>query len=123
MIVLFCCYEFHMIVLKAEQATRMQRWKDEEREAKERMLVSDFFFGSKDLCCSNCHMIVLLCCFGVHMIVLKAEKAARMQRSKDEEHEAKDSMLVSDIFSLFGSKDICYSECHMIVYFVVMSST
>jgi hypothetical protein len=33
-----------MIVLKAEQATRMQRRKDEEREAKERMLVSVFFF-------------------------------------------------------------------------------
>jgi hypothetical protein len=33
-----------MIVLKAEQAAIMQRWKDEECEAKEHMLVSDFFF-------------------------------------------------------------------------------
>jgi hypothetical protein len=32
-----------MIVLKAEQATRMQRRKDEEREANERMLVSDIY--------------------------------------------------------------------------------
>jgi hypothetical protein len=39
--VLLCFFEFHMIVLKAEQATRMQGRKDEEREAKERMLVSD----------------------------------------------------------------------------------
>ena len=40
MIILLCCFEFHMIVLKAEQATRMQRRKDEECEAIERMLVS-----------------------------------------------------------------------------------
>jgi hypothetical protein len=32
-----------MIVLKAEQATRMQRRKDEEREANECMLVSDIY--------------------------------------------------------------------------------
>jgi hypothetical protein len=40
-----------MIVLKAEQVARMQRRKDEEREAKKRMLVSDiiFLFGLKDL--------------------------------------------------------------------------
>jgi hypothetical protein len=104
MIVLLCCFEFHMIVLKAEQAAIMQRWKDEEREAKERMLVSDFFFffvGSKDLCCSECHMIVLLCCYEFHMIVLKAEQAARMQRWKDEEREAKEHMLVSDFFFFF----------------------
>ena len=43
-IVLLCCSKFRMIVLKAEQAAIMRRWKDEEREAKERMLVSDFFF-------------------------------------------------------------------------------
>jgi hypothetical protein len=33
-----------MIILKAEQAARMQRRKDEECEAKERMLVSDIIF-------------------------------------------------------------------------------
>ena len=33
-----------MIVLKAEQAARMQKRKDEKREAKERMLVSDIIF-------------------------------------------------------------------------------
>jgi hypothetical protein len=44
MIILLYCPEFHMIVLKVEQAARMQRTKDEEREARERMLVSDFFF-------------------------------------------------------------------------------
>jgi hypothetical protein len=66
-----------MIVLKAEQATRMQRRKDEEREAKERMLVSVFFFflGSKDLCCSECHMIVLLKIFvGIKRFLLEFEK-------------------------------------------------
>ena len=52
---LFCCSEFYIIVLKVEQATRdwqskqdkyaeIQRMKDEESEAKERMLVSDFYF-------------------------------------------------------------------------------
>jgi hypothetical protein len=46
-----------MIVLKAEQVARMQRWKDEKHEANKRMLVSDIYtyiyilFGSKDLCC------------------------------------------------------------------------
>jgi hypothetical protein len=55
MIVLLCCFEFYMIVLKADQAARdwkskqdkyaeMQRRKDEECEAKEHILVSDFFF-------------------------------------------------------------------------------
>jgi hypothetical protein len=49
-----------MIVLKAEQATRMQRRKDEEREANERMLVSDIYiyiyiYGSKDLSLSVPH--------------------------------------------------------------------
>jgi hypothetical protein len=93
-----------MIVLKAEQAARMQRSKDEEREAKESMLVSDIFslFGSKDLCCSECHVIVLLCCYEFYMIVLKAEQATRMQRRKDEEREAKEHMLVSDFFFFFG---------------------
>lgn len=55
MIVLLCCSEFHMVVLKAEQAARdsrytkqdryaeMRRRKDEEREAKENMLVSDIY--------------------------------------------------------------------------------
>jgi hypothetical protein len=84
-IVLLCCYEFHIIVLKAEQSTRMQRRKDEECEAKERMLVSDFYFffffliGSKDLCLFECHTNVLLRCFEFNMIVLKAEQATRMQ--------------------------------------------
>jgi hypothetical protein len=32
------------------------------------------------------------------MIVLKVEQAARMQRRKDEEREAKKCMLVSDIY-------------------------
>jgi hypothetical protein len=41
MIILLCCSEFYMIVLKAEQAARMKRRKDEERVAKEHMLVSD----------------------------------------------------------------------------------
>jgi hypothetical protein len=41
MIISLCCSKLHMIVLKAEQATRMQRRKDEERVAKEHMLVSD----------------------------------------------------------------------------------
>jgi hypothetical protein len=45
MIVLLCSSEFYMIVLKAEQTARMQRWKDDEREANERMLVYDFFFS------------------------------------------------------------------------------
>jgi hypothetical protein len=44
MIVLLSCSEFYMIVLKAELAARVQRWKDEKREAKKCMLVSDFFF-------------------------------------------------------------------------------
>jgi hypothetical protein len=46
MIVLLCCSEFYMIVLKAELVARVQRWKDEKREANECMLdlVSDFFF-------------------------------------------------------------------------------
>jgi hypothetical protein len=63
-----------MIVLKVEQATRdwqskqdkyaeIQRRKGEESEAKEHMLVIDIYifvyFGSKDLCCSKCHIIVL----------------------------------------------------------------
>jgi hypothetical protein len=43
MIVSLCCFELHMIVLKAEQAARMQMRKDEEREAKERRLVILFF--------------------------------------------------------------------------------
>ena len=74
--------------MKAEQSTLMQKRKDEECEVKERILVSDIFFliGSKDLCCCECHMNVLLCCFEFHMIVLK-----------DEEREAKERMLVSDI--------------------------
>ena len=33
-----------MIVLKVERAARMQRWKDEKREANERMLVYDILF-------------------------------------------------------------------------------
>jgi hypothetical protein len=32
-----------MIVLKAEQVARMQRWKDEKHEANKRMLVSDIY--------------------------------------------------------------------------------
>jgi hypothetical protein len=44
MIVLLSCSKFYMIVLKAELAARVQRWKDEKREAKKCMLVSDFFF-------------------------------------------------------------------------------
>jgi hypothetical protein len=102
MIILLCCFEFHMIVLKAKQATIMQMWKDKEREAKERVLVSDFFFvlGSKDLCCSECHMIVLLCCYEFHMIVLKVEHTVRMQRWKDEEYEAKEHMLEVIFFFL-----------------------
>lgn len=66
MIVLLCCSEFHMVVLKAEQAARdsrytkqdryaeMRRRKDEEREAKENMLVSDisFFRFSVCMCCA-----------------------------------------------------------------------
>jgi head-tail adaptor len=54
MIVLLCCFKFNTIVLKAEQATRdwqskqdkyatIRRRKDEESEAKERMLVSDIY--------------------------------------------------------------------------------
>jgi hypothetical protein len=51
---LFCCSEFHIIVLKVEQATRdrqskqdkyakIKRRKDKESEAKECMLVSDIY--------------------------------------------------------------------------------
>jgi hypothetical protein len=80
MIVLLGCSEFYMIVLKDELAARVLRWKDEKCEAEKCMLVSDFFFGSKDLCCSKCHMIVLLFVFEFYMIVLKAELAARVQR-------------------------------------------
>jgi hypothetical protein len=106
------CYEFHLIVFKVEKAARMQRWKDEEREANECMLVYDIYlFGSKDLCCSEWHMIILLCYFEFHMFVLKAEQVARVQRRNDEECEAKERMLVSDIY--IGSKDLCYSECHI----------
>ena len=32
-----------MIVLNVEQAARMQRWKDEKREANERILVNDIY--------------------------------------------------------------------------------
>ena len=103
-----------MIVLKAEHAIRMQRRKDEEREAKERRLVSDiiFLFRSKDLCCSECHMIVLLCCSELYMIVLKAERATRMRKRKDEEREANEYMLVSDFVFLFffRSIDLCCSK-------------
>jgi hypothetical protein len=109
MIVLFCCSEFHMIVLKAEQAARMQMRKDEKREAMECMLVSDFFFflGSKDICCSECHMIVLLCCSEFYMIVLKAELSARVQSWKDEKRKAKKCMLVSFfLFFIFFYKKI-----------------
>jgi Ca2+/Na+ antiporter len=92
-----------MIVLKVEQAARMQRSKDEERKAKESMLVSVIFslFGSKDLYCFECHVIVLLCCYEFYMIVLKAEQATRMQRRKDEEREAKEHMLVSYYYYFF----------------------
>jgi hypothetical protein len=64
-----------MNVLKAEQFARMQRRKDDER-----MLVSDIYiyihiylFGSKDLCCFECHMIVIICCSKFHTIVLEVE--------------------------------------------------
>jgi hypothetical protein len=56
MIILLHYSEFNMIVLEADQVARMQRRKDEEREAKECMLVNDIFlflFGSNDLCCSK----------------------------------------------------------------------
>ena len=43
MIVLLCCSKFHMIVLKAKQVAIIQRRKDEEREAKKCMLVSDIY--------------------------------------------------------------------------------
>jgi hypothetical protein len=43
MIVLYCCSEFHMVVFKAEQATRLQRRKEEDREANECRLVSDIY--------------------------------------------------------------------------------
>ena len=36
-----------MIVLKVKQAARMQRWKDEKREANEHMLVSDIYIWIK----------------------------------------------------------------------------
>jgi uncharacterized membrane protein len=102
MIVLLCCFEFYMIVLKAELAARVQRWKDEKREAKKCILVSDFFifyFISKDLYCSQCHMIVLLCCSDFYMIVLKAEQAARMKRRKDEE---RCRLVASQIFKVLS---------------------
>jgi hypothetical protein len=101
MIVLLCSSEFYMIVLKAEQTARMQRWKDDEREANERMLVYDFFFFRlKDLCCSE-FMIILLRYSEFNMIVLEADQVARMQRRKDEEREAKECMLVNDIIFFF----------------------
>jgi hypothetical protein len=68
--------------------------------------------GSKELCFTEFHTIVLLCCSEFRMIVFKAEQAARdsryskqdkyaeMRRRKDEEREAKERMLVSDIFFL-----------------------
>jgi hypothetical protein len=43
MIVLLYCFEFHMIVLKAEQTTRTRKRKEEDREAKKRRLVSDIY--------------------------------------------------------------------------------
>jgi hypothetical protein len=97
MIVLICCFEFHMIVLKVEQATRMQRRNHKEPQANESMSVSYIFslFGSKDHCCFECHMIVLLCRYEFHIIVLKAEQSTIVQRRKDEECEAKERMLVS----------------------------
>ena len=67
-------------------------------------------FGSNELCFTEFHMIFLLCFSKFHIIVLKAKQAARdsryskqdkyveMRRRKDEEHEAKKRMLVSDIY-------------------------
>jgi hypothetical protein len=91
MIVLYCCSEFHMVVLKAEQVARMQKRKNEEREAKERMLVSDIYIIWS-------RMIVLYCCSEFHMVVFKAEQATRLQRRKEEDREAKECRLVSDIY-------------------------
>jgi hypothetical protein len=85
--------------------------------------VFQILFGSKELCCSEFHMIVLLCCSEFHMIVLKAEQAARdsrygkqdryaeMRRRKDEEREAKELMLVSDFFFVGFSVCICVYVC------------
>jgi hypothetical protein len=83
--------------LKAEQAARMQKRKNEEREAKECMLVSDIYIYIYIYIVWS-RMIVLYCCSEFHMVVLKAEQVARMQKRKNEEREAKERMLVSDIY-------------------------
>jgi hypothetical protein len=112
-----------MFVLKAEQAARMQKRKNEEREAKERMLVSDIYIVW------SC-MIVLFCCSEFHMVVLKAKHAARIQRWKDEKPKANEHMLVNDIYIyIYIYIYICLDQkifvafsATYLFYFVVLNS-